>query len=934
MNNRSKNNNGERPLGRSLFQITLSFALLALAVMGVTTVYWLAILQPRLYLEADANAKLQAQSQAVLLAEVLQPRDQPTAMHEVTAVMDKILLITNPSTKQAFFIGLSLELDYQAVHTNKMGELDLHRGQSDCRNACFFTEVPLYSPLSDELLGIAQFQASGLFFQTLQRDIRRTLIIESLLILALLLIAWQWLFGLGRRLHNEVLERRRAEADAQEANRAKSQFLANMSHEIRTPINAIQGLLYLVQQEEVALQVRKQLKKMDHATHSLLTIINEILDFSKIEAGRLTLETIPFDLYAALDRVRSVVGFRAVEKGLTLDIHQDEESPRYLRGDPNRLGQVLLNLMGNAIKFTEHGEVRLDVELVKQDAAQVTLKFVVRDTGIGINSEDQRRLFQTFAQADASITRRFGGTGLGLAISQRLVRLMGSRIAIESEPGAGSCFYFTTVFDLAEPSEVENLSMPAPDDIKSIEALRGTRVLLVEDQPINQEVEGEILSQAGLKVWMANHGQEAVQRVSENPGAFDLVLMDLQMPVMDGYTATRRLRADPRLTGLPIIAMTANVLADERERCLEAGMNDYLTKPIDVTKLYALLRCWVQPAAASASEQLTPEVEPAEDCAASFAPPPKTMQQPMPPEAPRTILVVDDQVDNIEVLDSILSDDYRVLFATSGADALTVTQAQHPDLILLDIVMPEMNGYEVCTRLQQDPSTRDTPVIFVTARDQDEDEASGLQSGAVDYLTKPLNPTIVRLRVNVHLELKRYRDFLVNQSKTDGLTGIANRRRFDEYLESQWQYAIRTKISLSLIMLDVDHFKGYNDCYGHVAGDHCLKTVGQTLAEGLPRRTDLLARYGGEEFACILPTASHTGAMLIAERLRERVAAQRIEHRHSSVLPFVTISVGVASLRPDPHDNDVGVLIEMADRRLYRAKQTGRNRVVGEAQEA
>ena len=295
--------------------------------------------------------------------------------------------------------------------------------------------------------------------------------------------------------------------------------------------------------------------------------------------------------------------------------------------------------------------------------------------------------------------------------------------------------------------------------------------------------------------------------------------------------------------------------------------------------------------------------------------------------------MIDDQIDNIEVLDSILADDYRVLFATNATDALRLSQEQRPDLILLDVVMPDMDGYELCTRLRQNPATRDIPVIFVTARDQDDDEAIGLRRGAVDYLTKPLNPVIVRLRVKSHLELKRYRDYLAEQSKTDGLTGIANRRRFDEYLESQWQYAIRTGTPLSLIMIDVDHFKAYNDLYGHVAGDDCLKTIAQALADALPRRTDLVARYGGEEFACLLPAADHSGALLAAKRLHEQVAARQLQHAHSSTGPFVTISVGVASLYPGRHENDAGILVELADRRLYHAKQTGRNRVVGESAE-
>ncbi|MCP5157809.1 MAG: response regulator [Gammaproteobacteria bacterium] len=576
---------------RIIFQLTLSFILLALAVASVTAIYWFVLLQPRLLLAADANAKLLAQAQAIPLAEVLQPRGDRISVNEVTVAMDKILLATDPATNQPFIVGLALELDYEIVPAVR-GTLDLHRGQTD-RQPCFCVEIPLYAPLTDELLGVARFYIQSLFFQTLEQDILQTLLVESLLILVLLLVVWRWVLTLGHRLHREVLDRRRAEQEAQEASRAKSQFLANMSHEIRTPINAIQGLLYLVQQDELPFRLAGQLKKMEHATHTLLTLINDILDFSKIEAGRLDLNVIPFDLYAVLDRTRSVVGLRAIEKGLMLTFHEDERAPKYLRGDPDRLGQILINLVGNAVKFTEHGEVKVVIRMLESSLEQTILEFSVQDTGIGIAPEQQTRLFQLFSQADASITRRFGGTGLGLAISQRLVERMGGQIVVTSTLGQGSVFRFTAVFGHADPSEVE-FAQPSTHTLEEAARLRGARVLLVEDQPINQEVAEEILRQAGLHVQIASNGQEALDKVRTNPDGFDVVLMDLQMPVLDGYEATRRLRSDPCCTKLPIIAMTANVLTGERERCLAAGMNDYLAKPIDVPVLFQTLRQWVK----------------------------------------------------------------------------------------------------------------------------------------------------------------------------------------------------------------------------------------------------------------------------------------------------------------------------------------------------
>ncbi|MEE4378359.1 MAG: diguanylate cyclase [Candidatus Competibacteraceae bacterium] len=298
-------------------------------------------------------------------------------------------------------------------------------------------------------------------------------------------------------------------------------------------------------------------------------------------------------------------------------------------------------------------------------------------------------------------------------------------------------------------------------------------------------------------------------------------------------------------------------------------------------------------------------------------------------EQPATLLVVDDMIENIEILNAMLSDDYRILFATNGLDAIDVAQKQAPDLILLDVVMPQMNGHEVCARLKQNPITQEIPIIFVTSKDQEEDEEIGLQLGAVDYLTKPVRPGIVKLRIGIHLELKRYRDFLADLSMTDGLTGIPNRRRFDEFLETEWPRAVRSEIPLSLILADVDHFKAYNDHYGHAAGDRCLQQIAQALVEGLPRRTDLVARYGGEEFVCVLPATDHAGALAIAQRLRERVESRHIDHQYSSAGPFVTVSIGIATLQPDQHSKPRS-LLEMADQRLYQAKRAGRNQVAGE----
>ncbi|EPR41072.1 response regulator receiver modulated diguanylate cyclase [Desulfovibrio sp. X2] len=294
----------------------------------------------------------------------------------------------------------------------------------------------------------------------------------------------------------------------------------------------------------------------------------------------------------------------------------------------------------------------------------------------------------------------------------------------------------------------------------------------------------------------------------------------------------------------------------------------------------------------------------------------------------QSVLIVDDNPENIEVLSASLGDEVEVLFATTGKDALELARTEQPDLILLDVMMPDMDGYRVCSELKSLPETIDIPVIFVTALSQEEEETRGLDAGAIDYVTKPISPPIVRARVRNHLELKRYRDVLRRLSAVDGLTGIANRRRFDEVLEAEWRRAQRTSSPLSMILCDIDHFKAYNDASGHLLGDECLRRVALALAAGVRRPADLVARWGGEEFACILPDTDHDGATKLAEKLRASVVALNLPHEASPTAPVVTASLGVATLIPTadlpPHD-----LVQLADDALYYAKKAGRNRVSG-----
>ncbi|HYQ93059.1 MAG TPA: diguanylate cyclase [Candidatus Competibacteraceae bacterium] len=290
------------------------------------------------------------------------------------------------------------------------------------------------------------------------------------------------------------------------------------------------------------------------------------------------------------------------------------------------------------------------------------------------------------------------------------------------------------------------------------------------------------------------------------------------------------------------------------------------------------------------------------------------------------ILIIDDSPADIHILGSILGKDYQLFFATNGADGIDIVMRERLDLILLDVLMPDMDGYAICDRLKGDQLLRNIPVIFVTGLNEVNEEARGLEAGAVDYLTKPISAPIVKARVRTHLELKRHQDLLHQLACLDGLTCIANRRRFDELLEQEWRRSLRIGQPLSLIMIDVDDFKAYNDHYGHLAGDECLRLVASTLAAAIKRPMDLLARYGGEEFACLLPETNLAGAIVVAQRLVAVVAERQIPHADSGVAAWVTISAGVASLVPSQEQSAIE-LVGMADTCLYRAKKEGRNRI-------
>ena len=524
--------------------------------------------------------------------------------------------------------------------------------------------------------------------------------------------------------YEDITERKRAETAIREARdvaeraaHARSAFLANMSHEIRTPMNAVLGFVELVLDTELSGEQRRALELVRSSSEALLTILNDILDYSKIEAEHLELETIPFDLPKVVHATATLLAVRAREKHLELTVDVTPDVPHLVRGDPTRVRQVLMNLIGNAIKFTEQGEVAVSAVVARGDTDRASVRFRVRDTGIGISGDQLTTIFREFSQADASMTRRYGGTGLGLAISRKLVALMGGELTVASEVGRGSEFSFTLTFPI-------EAAVPLARTVGATTSLGGRRLLVVDDNETNRRILRDMLGAEGIAVHeaaRAHAGLDTLRRGVQAGAPYDLAILDAQMPDLDGFALAAAVRADPELAATKLLILTSAGQRGDGERCRHMGIQAYLTKPIaraDLIEAVGTVLAEAPPAGAA------PTLITRHSIAESR-------------HALQILLAEDNPVNQQVAMAMLVKRGHQVDVVSNGREAVDAVGARKYDVVLMDIQMPEMDGFAATEAIRALPQGRTLPIIALTAHALSGERERCLERGMTGYLAKP-----------------------------------------------------------------------------------------------------------------------------------------------------------------------------------------------------
>ncbi|AMK78076.1 diguanylate cyclase (GGDEF)-like protein [Methylomonas methanica] len=940
----------------------------------------------------------------------------------------------------------------------------------------------------------------------------------------------------------------RARDTALESARLKGEFAANVSHELRTPLNAVLGMLELLQDMGLTPKQLEYSMVARNAGESLLKLIEDILDFSRIESGMMKRQPVDFVLYETLDEVLELMSGQAHRKNLQLGYTIADDIPLVLNGEASRVRQVLINLVGNALKFTDRGSITIDVTAEASASDPLLLRFCVTDTGMGIPDAAQTSIFDAFVQADGSMSRHYEGAGLGLAICRQLVQLMGGQIGVQSREGIGSSFWFTVPFAppfgtqglsearqayfanlrilvvtendkmrqfltqslerwnihyrhsgygikavdmlrsardqgqayqfaiidlkdvadgawvdmivsdpglaavkvilLSDPGTAPNLSrlpnvaaqLEKPVQVSKLydfiltvgqdyqgpgtgwegeaepPAAMGRRVLIVEDNRASQMVAAGMLERLGCSYEIAGSGVEALTWLAQQ--AFDLILMDCHMPNMDGFEATRRIRLLPEPLGrVPIVAMTANAQQGDSDLCLAAGMDDYLAKPIKLKPLRDKLLSWFDGRPHAANVPLPPEhaIETLDNAvlrqlrdeigqgfvkmvAYYLEDAPAQIEQiglalaadnhlqlrelahglkgasrnlgaeklaaiarqleelaaqgqiengqallhqlrdeyrfieqllnleictesvsdQVPQSSPRILVADDDRAMRFALQDVLEKDGYLVDLAGTGRQAVTLCERQMADLILMDAMMPEMDGFEACRKIRALPHGADVPILMITALENEHSVELAFSIGANDYIPKPIHFAVLRKRIAHLLEASLTQRTLNRLAYHDPLTDLANRTQFIQRLTSVISNDTDKSLLHAVLFLDLDRFKLTNDTLGHDVGDQLLKTAAERI-QGCVRREDVVSRFGGDEFTLLLENiANQQVAAAVADKIRIAIA-------HPFVLMgqefYISSSIGISLYPADGTDS--GLLIKHADTAMYRAKEQG-----------